>query len=365
VGLTVPHKTRIIAVDAANPDRDRLREAVRVLRSGGLVAFPTETVYGLGAHALDPQAVGRIFEAKGRPSTDPLIVHLASVKQLTDVARHVPDIARVLADSFWPGPLTIILEKAPGVPDQVTAGLSTVGVRLPAHPVARALLEEAQMAVAAPSANSFSRPSPTRAEHVLADLDGRIDLVIDSGPTPIGIESTILDLTTEPPVIRRPGGVSLNRIQRLVPDARSITEVAPSDAPQRTPGQLQRHYAPSARLTLYVGSSEAVASRVGGDVRAGVAAGLRVGILAPEEDLIALAPRMAAVGSTGRVVTMRCGARADRDEAARQLFDGLRRLDAAGVDVIFASAPSGADIDSAIVDRLTRAAEGRVVLCIE
>ena len=356
----MPPRTRVIAIDVANPDRDRLRDAVRVLRSGGLVAFPTETVYGLGAHALDAAAVGRIFEAKGRPSTDPLIVHLADVRQLADVARNVDDIARELAAAFWPGPLTLILDKAPGVPDAVTAGLSTVGVRIPAHPVARALLDAAQIVLAAPSANAFSRPSPTRAEHVLADLDGRIDLVIDSGPTPIGVESTIIDLTTRPPVIRRPGGVSFAQLQRVVSDVRSSSDVARSDAPQTAPGQLQRHYAPAARLTLYVGSTDAVADRVGREVRSSVAAGLRVGILAPEEDLLALAPRLAAIASTGRVVTMRCGSRADRGEAARQLFDALRTLDAERVDVIYASAPSGHDIDAAIVDRLTRAAEGRI-----
>jgi L-threonylcarbamoyladenylate synthase len=355
-------KTEVISVDPDHPDRERLRAAAAVLRAGGLVAFPTETVYGLGAHALDTGAVERIFAAKRRPATDPLIVHLAHVDQLVDVAHSVPGVAGILAAAFWPGPLTLILEKAARVPAVVTAGLSTVGVRVPAHAVAHALLQEAGVAVAAPSANTFSRPSPTRAEHVLADLDGRIDLVLDGGPTSIGLESTILDLTTMPPVVRRPGGISLEQIRRFAPEAISVSEAAAQlEEPQPAPGQLPRHYAPNARLTLYIGALEAVSGRVAAAVRTAVASGLRVGILAPQEDLLALAPRLAAVGATGHVVTRRCGSRADRKAAAQTLFDGLRALDAEGADVIFASTPAGGGIDAAIIDRLTRAAEGRVV----
>jgi L-threonylcarbamoyladenylate synthase len=344
-----------------NPDRKRLRRAAAVLRSGGLVAFPTETVYGLGAHALDITAVSRIFDAKGRPANDPLIVHLASVDQIVEVARDVPARAHELASVFWPGALTLILEKAAAVPGMVTAGLPTVGVRVPAHPVAHALLVEAGVPVAAPSANRFSHPSPTRAEHVLADLDGRIDLVIDAGPTQIGIESTIVDLTEMPPRVRRLGGVSLEAIKRVVPETIHVSEIGSTDRPQRAPGQLLRHYAPHAQLTLYIGDIERVSERLAADARTAVAFGRRVGILAPEEDLIALAPRLAAVAGRGRVITARYGSRADRQQAAHQLFDALRSLDSEGVDVIFASSPAGGDINAAIVDRLTRAAEGRVV----
>jgi L-threonylcarbamoyladenylate synthase len=357
----LPLQTKVVTIDPLNPSREDLREAVAVLRSGGLVAFPTETVYGLGAHALDVAAVARIFEAKGRPATDPVIVHVGSVDQIGAVAHAVPAAVATLASAFWPGALTLILEKAPAVPDVVTAGLPTVGVRVPAHPVARAFLEEAGVPVAAPSANRFAHPSPTRAAHVLADLEGLIDIVLDGGSTPIGIESTILDLTTIPPVVRRPGGVALESIKRLLPDAISVFETVGGEHAQRAPGQLLRHYAPRARLTLYLGSVDATAARLSNDVRTAVASGLRAGILAPEEDLKALAPRLAAVGGRGRIVTARCGSRADRNEAARQLFDALRSLDSEEVDVIFASTPPGGDIDAAIIDRLTRAAEGRVV----
>ena len=311
--------TRVVVIDPQHPDLARIREVAAVVRAGGLVAFPTETVYGLGAHALNAAAVARIFEAKGRPPTDPMIVHLAGVDQVEQIAKAVPPAARDLAAAFWPGALTLILEKQSIVPDVVTAGLPTVAIRVPSHPIARALLAAAGVPVAAPSANRFGYPSPTRAEHVLADLDGVVDIVIDGGATPIGVESTILDFTVTPPLVRRPGGVALADIRRLVPDARSVSEALNQARAQPAPGQLLRHYAPRATLTLYVGDMGQVVERMGNDIRSAVASGLRAGVLAPEEDLIALAPRVAAVGGSGRVVTMRCGSRRDREETARDL----------------------------------------------
>ena len=353
--------TRVVIIDPQHPDLALIGAVAEVLRTGGLVAFPTETVYGLGAHALNATAVARIFEAKGRPSTDPMIVHLASVDQLEGVAKEVPAATRALAAAFWPGALTLILEKRPAVPDAVTAGLQTVGVRVPSHPIAHELLAAAGVPVAAPSANRFSHPSPTRAAHVLADLDGVVDVVIDGGATPIGVESTILDLTVTPPRLRRPGGVSLEQIRRIVPDVRSVFETVDRERAQPAPGQLLRHYAPRAALTLYVGDVGPVVERMASDIRTAAASGLRVGVMAPEEDLLALAPRLAALGASGRVVTIRCGSRGDREETARDLFTALREIDSEAVDVIVASAPVGGGINAAILDRLTRAAEGRVV----
>lgn len=355
-------KTRVVTVDPRRPDAAAIADAAAVIRAGGLVAFPTETVYGLGAHALDAEAVARIFAAKGRPSTDPVIVHLEGAAQMAQVARSVPDLAHRLATRFWPGPLTLILPKAASVPDAVTAGLPSVGVRVPAHPVAQALLHAAGLPVAAPSANRFARPSPTEAAHVLADLDGVIDMVIDAGATPIGVESTILDLTVTPPRMRRPGGVSFEELVAIVPDMTAAAEHLPVSAAQPAPGQLTRHYAPRAMLTLYVGSLPALASRLGDDARHLVAGGQRVGILAPEEDLLALAPRLAAAAAGGRLITARCGSREDRRQAAHDLFRALRALDDAAVDVILAATPPGGAIDAAIIDRLTRAAEGRVIV---
>ncbi|MGH9175077.1 MAG: L-threonylcarbamoyladenylate synthase [Vicinamibacterales bacterium] len=353
--------TRVLTVDPERPDPQIVEEAARSLQRGDLVAFPTETVYGLGAHALDSTAVERLFRAKGRPVTDPVIVHLADGDRVGDVARRVPAVAQDLARRFWPGPLTLILWKRERVPDTVTAGQPTVGVRVPSHPVALLLLRMAGVPVAAPSANQFARPSPTRAAHVLADLEGVIDVLLDAGPTTIGIESTILDLTVSPPLVRRPGRVSLEQIREFVPDAQSVTEVHGLRSAQPSAGQLARHYAPRATLTLYVGEPDRVAARLANDARSAAASGSRVGVLAPEEDLIALAPRLAAVAATGRIVTMRYGSRRKRADAARDLFRALRDLDGEGVDIILASAPDPQDIGVAVIDRLTRAAEGRVI----
>lgn len=357
------HVTRVLAVDPEVPEAAAIAAAVAVWRAGGLVAFPTETVYGLGAHALDAAAVARIFAAKGRPSTDPLIVHVESIAEAAGVVSHLPPLAIALGAHFWPGPLTLILPKRPEVPALVTAGLDTVGVRVPAHPVAQALLRSG-LPIAAPSANRFSHPSPTCAAHVLADLDGRIDLILDAGPTEVGVESTIVDLTVSPPVVRRPGGVSLEALRQLLPDlgvAAIVDGCAADDADaQLAPGQLLRHYAPRAALTLYRGPVGAVIAAVGEEARRLVARGQRVGILAPEEDLLALAPVIAAAAAAGRIIGQPYGARRDPARAARALFASLRTLDGWGVDCILATAPADADIGRAIHDRLRRAAEGRV-----
>lgn len=348
------------SVDRARPEPDAIDEAAGILRRGGLVAFPTETVYGLGAHAFDPVAVAAIFAAKDRPATDPLIVHIADAGSLERIAREVPAVARALAEMFWPGPLTIILPKQPAVPLAVTAGLDSVAVRVPAHPVALALLRRSGLPVAAPSANRFSRPSPTRAEHVLADLDGRIDLVLDAGPTDIGVESTIVDCSGGPLVVRRAGGVSLERLLEVAPALQTEELAADAADPQPAPGQLLRHYAPAARLTAYAGEVEAVVARMAADARSATASGQRVGVLAPEEHLVALAPALAAAASTGRVAVRSLGPCRDPDAAARALFDGLRALDVESVDVILAAGPERTGLGAAVWDRLRRAGEGRV-----
>jgi L-threonylcarbamoyladenylate synthase len=353
-------ETRVLKVDPRQPDPRLLHDAAAVLCLGGLVAFPTETVYGLGAHALNESAIADLFEAKGRPSTDPVIVHVASFDDVLSVACEIPDSARPLAERFWPGPLTLILPKQSHVPAAVTAGLDTVGVRVPSHPVARALLQAADVPVAAPSANSFSRPSPTRAEHVLEDLGGAIDIVIDGGPTDIGVESTVLDLTTSPPTVRRPGGVPIEAIRELLPDVVPARQAGDAGRPQLAPGQLLKHYAPRARVTLYVGDSAAVSRRVATEVRSVAGSGARIGVLAPEEDLMAMAPDLASLARSGRVRFASYGSRRDVQRAARELFNAMRTLDAAGVDEIFASAPEPLGLGQAILDRLTRAAEGRV-----
>lgn len=353
--------TRVVKVDPDQPEPEVIAEAAAVIRRGGLVAFPTETVYGLGAAALDATAVAKIFEAKGRPATDPLIVHLAHIGQLSRVAAEVPPAARRLALSFWAGPLTLVLKKQPVVPDIVTAGLPTVAVRVPSHRVARALMETCGVPVAAPSANRFSRPSPTRAEHVVAELGDIVELVLDAGPAPIGVESTIVDCSVTPPVLLRPGGITREQLVALVPDLVVRAHQGDAGEAQAAPGQLLRHYAPSARVTVYTGAAAAVQARLGVEARQLAGQGQRVGILAPEEDVLALAPVLAAPATAGRVLMQACGRRDDVDATARALFEQLRALEALGPDVILAVAADAEGLGAAVLDRLTRAAEGRVV----
>jgi L-threonylcarbamoyladenylate synthase len=353
-------RTRVIQVDRDKPDPAAIAEAAAALRDGKLVVFPTETVYGLGAHALDPIAVQKIFDAKERPANDPLIVHIAHVGQVNQCAASMPAGARKLALSYWAGPLTLVLQKKPAVPDLVTAGLPSVALRVPSHRVARALMETAGVPIAAPSANRFSRPSPTLAAHVIEDLDGRVDLILDAGPTDIGLESTIVDFTVDPPVLRRPGGITFEQVHSLVPEVVMQAGEGRSDEPQPAPGQMTRHYAPRAELTLYEGAADAVRRRIATDVRAITGAGERVGILAPEEDLLALAPELAGRAVAGRVETVPYGSRSDLDRSGRELYASIRSLDSTGVAKILAVGVGVDGLARAIHDRLTRAADGRI-----
>nr|AQQ74787.1 hypothetical protein [uncultured bacterium] len=341
----------MIRVDPDTPDPAALAPAADCLRRGGLVAFPTETVYGLGTHALDRTAVRRLFEAKGRPATDPLIVHVSDADRMNELALDVPDTARALASRFWPGPLTLVLRRSPRVPDEVTAGLDTVAIRVPAHPVARALLSAAAIPVAAPSANLFSRPSPTRASHVLDDLGGRIDLVVDGGPTQVGVESTVLDLSREVPTILRPGVVSLAMLQEVLPRVVQGAGAAPPTGAMPSPGLLERHYAPRAPLTVYEGAD--AAARLARDACDSIADGRRVGIMAADEDRAQL-NGLARHAPQASVVYL--GSERDLGSVASRLYAAMRELDASGVDRILARGfPGDEGLAVAIRDRLRRA----------
>jgi L-threonylcarbamoyladenylate synthase len=341
--------TEVIRVDADRPDPAAIRRAAECLRSGGLVAFPTETVYGLGAHALDRRAVTRLFDVKGRPATDPLIVHVTALADATVLATDMPTVASALASRFWPGPLTIVLPRAPVVPREVTAGLDTVAVRAPAHPVARALLGAVRLPIAAPSANLFSRPSPTQATHVLDDLDGRIEMLLDAGPTRLGIESTVLDLTQDPPVVLRPGAVTLEDLRAILPRVTSRTPACAAGAAVPSPGLLSRHYAPRTPMTLYEGDAPAVHGALLAAAHDALAAGRRVGVLATSEQqpiVRELPVRVAELGSAR-----------DPSEVGARLYAALRELDAAGLDVILAfDLPQKDGLWQALRDRLHRAA---------
>ncbi|OFW00430.1 MAG: threonylcarbamoyl-AMP synthase [Acidobacteria bacterium RIFCSPLOWO2_02_FULL_68_18] len=341
--------TEILIVDPVEPDRTAIARAAACLRRGGLVAFPTETVYGLGAHALDRTAVARLFEVKGRPPNDPLIVHVAALEEAAALVTRVPDAARDLAARFWPGPLTLVFPRAEAVPTDVTAGLDTVAIRVPAHPVAHALLVAARLPIAAPSANLFSRPSPTRAIHVVDDLGGRIDMVLDAGPTSVGVESTVLDLTQDPPVVLRPGAVTVEALRGVVPSVRVRPPGAAASGAMASPGLLDRHYAPRTPMTLYDGRSASTRAALVEAIAEAVAAGRRVGLLATSEHALPVRHLP--------VVIADLGSERDPGQVASRLYAALRELDAAQLDLIVAQGPETDEgLWRAVHDRLRRAA---------
>jgi L-threonylcarbamoyladenylate synthase len=327
--------TEVLPVNAEAPQPEAIARAVDVLRRGGLVAFPTETVYGLGAVALDPAAVARIFEAKGRPATNPLIVHVSRAEEARALTSDWPQTAARLAARFWPGPLTLVLPRSPCVPDLVTANGPTVALRVPAHPVALALLRAAELPVAAPSANRSTSLSPTRAEHVLRGLDGRIELILDGGPTAGGLESTVLDMTTDPPRLLRPGLVAPAEIESQIGPILRPGEVA-AGQPLRSPGMLRRHYAPGTPL-------ECVMEDGGARVEELLRGGLRVGWV-----------------RFGAEAKMRPGLveitlPREPSAYAAGLYAALHSLDEAGVDRLVVTLPPQSEEWLAVHDRLRRA----------
>ena len=333
--------------------RGSVERAAAILRSGGLVAFPTETVYGLGANALDPFAVARIFAAKQRPSWDPVIVHVAgSVVEanpmMEELVDSVPEAARKLMAVFWPGPLTLLLHRSSAVPESVTAGRPLVGVRMPSHPVAFELIRSAGVPIAAPSANTFSRTSPTTAAHVLEDLDGRIDAILDAGPTAHGVESTVLDPCQSPMVIYRPGAITASQIRAIAGEVELFRPEGPSTAPEAlpAPGVGLRHYAPRAQLILVEGPSAGLPQEL--SATAALYPRDRVGIMLPS-DFDAPAAPGAIYFSWGRW--------AAPDEMARDLYAGLRFLDAQECTVVLCPVPPHEGIGEAIRDRLRKAAK--------
>ena len=321
-----------------SPLSPALAQAVRVLRAGGLVALPTETVYGLGADAEQVAAVERIFATKGRPTSHPLIVHVARSEAMARWAADVPSAARVLAERFWPGPLTLVLRRGARVPLAVTGGLDTVALRVPAHPLALALLEAFGGGIAAPSANRFGSISPTTAQHVRDDLGDAVDFVLDGGPCAVGVESTIVDVTGEQPAILRPGGVSREAMQAALGHDVPVR----ADVTVRAPGQHLTHYAPRAQVVLVE------ATAIPDTARALLAGGRRVGVLLPAEQSASFASDITVLPVPNSL-----------DDYAHALFTLLRALDQQGCDVIVASLPPAMGIGLAIADRLQRAAGPR------
>jgi L-threonylcarbamoyladenylate synthase len=335
-------ETKVYRVNSKRPAPKAITESSNIIRLGGLVAFPTETVYGLGADALNPKAVRGIYKAKGRPQDNPMIVHVATIKDAKKLAKVFPPKARLLCDRFWPGPLTIILPKAKNVPRETTAGLDTVAIRMPAHRVALELIRKSKTPIAAPSANSSGKPSPTNASHVKADLMGKIHAILDAGPTRIGVESTVIDLTTKTPTILRPGGITIEQLRKVMPDV--VThQPAKEEKRPRSPGMKYRHYAPKAKVILVEGPKEGMRKRMKEKVRHYVSAGMRVGVISTERREYWRPAIAKLAGKTS-------------GEYANRLFRLMRELDQEGVDVIIAEGAEEREIGRALMNRLRKAA---------
>jgi len=347
--------TRIIRVDPSRPEMESIKVAADIIRNGGTVAFPTETVYGLGADALNPEAVAKIFKAKERPPDNPIIVHICIGRDIERLAAEVPDKVAELTDRFWPGPLTIVLEASDVVPRVTTGGLDTVAIRMPSHKVALALISKSSVPIAAPSANRAGRPSPTIAEHVLDDLAGRIDLILDAGPTNVGVESTVIDMTRNPPVILRPGGTTSEELRevlgtiRLHPSVRAIREMEIGRA--RSPGMKYRHYAPEAELILVEGEVEGILGKVREIASKYLKEGKSVGILTVDENRFAY----------DQAIVKSMGSRGDLKAAAKNVFSLLREFDRDGIDLIIAEGMPERGLGLAIMNRLRKASGYRIV----
>ncbi|MFA4647515.1 L-threonylcarbamoyladenylate synthase [Pyrococcus kukulkanii] len=327
-------------------DEKKLRVAAKLIREGKLVAFPTETVYGLGADALNETAVRRIFEAKGRPADNPLIIHIADFSQVHELAREVPEEAEMLAKKFWPGPLTIVLPRKDVVPKVTTGGLDTVAIRMPAHEIALKLIKLSGRPIAAPSANISGRPSPTSAEHVIDDFYGKIECIIDGGETKIGVESTVIDLTEWPPVLLRPGGLPLEEIEKVIGEVRVHPAVYGKKVNlAKAPGMKYRHYAPSAEVIVVEGPREKVEEKIGELVEEFRRRGKRVGVIGSGRYN---ADEFFFLGSTV-------------EDIARNLFKALRYMDKAGVDVVLAEGVEERGLGLAVMNRLRKAAGYKVI----
>lgn len=339
-----------IAVSPTTPASDAIQRAAAIIKRGGLVAMPTETVYGLAGDAHNPAAVAAIFAAKGRPTTDPLIVHIADTAQLTQLVAQLPATFAALCETFWPGPLTLLLRKHPHLDPLITAGHATVAVRMPQHPVALALIRASGCPLVAPSANLFSRPSPTNASHVLNDLDGRIDAVLDAGETAIGVESTIVDITVSPARLLRHGGIPAEQLTTLLGDVAIATRMLATDSAAPAPGMLLKHYAPRAPLTLFRGAQPALQDALCAYARTHA----RTAWLCYDEDV--------ACATTHHIPHYTLGPRQHAPVIAKRLFAALRALDTSDIAQIVACEPLGGGVAAAVCDRLFRAAEGRVVI---
>jgi L-threonylcarbamoyladenylate synthase len=340
--------TKVVLLDELNLDKAAIEEAGEVIRRKGLVAFPTETVYGLGANALDEEAVKKIFIAKGRPQDNPLIVHVAEFN-IEPLVKNIPEVAVKLMTRFWPGPLTIILEKSALIPDATSAGLSSVGIRMPSNIIARELILAAGVPIAAPSANVSGRPSPTEASRCVEDLSGRIDFILGGGSCQVGLESTIVDCTSEPPCVLRPGGITLDMLKDVEPSIYidpAVMKKIEGDFKPKAPGMKYRHYAPKAPMKIVQGDLKKTIEKINEIVQNYIDENKKVGILAVDES--------AKHYSKGMVISL--GSRNNLENIGKNLFEALRCFDDANVDIILSEAFEEAGMGTAVMNRLKKSA---------
>ncbi|MBQ7636522.1 MAG: threonylcarbamoyl-AMP synthase [Lachnospiraceae bacterium] len=343
-------ETKVIKADRKNIKKEDLTEAGEILRAGGLVAFPTETVYGLGGDGLNPDASKKIYAAKGRPSDNPLIIHIADKEDIKKLAVDIPDLAWKLADKFWPGPMTMILKKGPAVPRETTGDLDTVAIRLPSDEIARTLIRESQVFVAAPSANSSGRPSPTKAEHVIEDLSGKIDMIIDGGSCDIGLESSIIDLSGDKPLILRPGFITREDFEAVAEgveyDKAVIAKTPEKNVVAKAPGMKYRHYAPKGTITIVEGDTDKVVEKINAEVALNESRGVRTAVICSDENKSRYKCK--------NVYDL--GSRKHELDITSSLFDVLRQLDSDEIGVIFAESFDELRLSQAIMNRLRKAA---------
>lgn len=346
-------ETKLIRMDEQHIDEALVREAGAVIKAGGLVAFPTETVYGLGGDALNPLSSAKIYSAKGRPSDNPLIVHIADMEALDAIVREIPDSARKLAEKFWPGPLTMIFHKSEAVPYETTGGLDTVAVRMPVHCVARELIRAAGGYVAAPSANRSGRPSPTVAKYVIEDMDGRVEMIIDGGDVEIGLESTIVDLTAQQPIILRPGYITRQMLEQVLSAVEEDSTIMRDDSGQapKAPGMKYRHYAPKGDLTVVDGTEENVVEYINARVALHRNDDKKTGVIGTDASVIKYRAD----------VCKSLGERSDEKAIAKELYRVLRELDDESVEIIYAESFDTDGIGQAVMNRLLKAAGHKVV----
>lgn len=345
-------ETIVSQADRENPEKDIIEAGAKLIKNGGVVAFPTETVYGLGANAFCEEAIDKIFIAKGRPQDNPLILHVSSIDEVYPLVEKVDENMKMLMEKFWPGPLTIIFKKSSKVSKKLTGGLSTVAIRMPRNKIALELINSSGVPIAAPSANTSGRPSPTEASHVVEDMYGKIDMIIDGGSTGVGVESTVLDMSEEVPTILRPGGVTMEDLLQIFSEVKYDQSIISDDENivPKSPGQKYKHYAPKAKMIVFTGDVKTISKNIKSQVKSLTLEGKKVGIMATEETK----------DEYNEGIVLVVGSRSDKDTIARNLFKVLRQFDELNVDMILAEGVDTEGIGRAIMNRMKKACGGDI-----